>query len=231
MAETLLARMFYWGNVSYRDNYLDSTKARGWWGMELAWMEDLVFSGKIGAASFDFNLTSVVQYHFQLLAAPGADGFLNRVNDTAYWTWGPILSDYTDNWSPKHTISELERSVRAGGARGVAGPRRDPGHGRRRVRLGAVGCDPPREGRAWSHGRVGAIARAKPLRVLGRICRTTSRGTRPRNHDIRPRGARPVGTDVAAYPRVSRTPVELPSLSAQLDGEDSDGQHGRTRGR
>jgi len=109
--ETLLARMFYWGNVSYRDNYLDSTKARGWWGMELAWMEDLVFSGKIGAASFDFNLTSVVQYHFQLLAAPGADGFLNRVNDTAYWTWGPILSDYTDNWSPKHTISELERYV------------------------------------------------------------------------------------------------------------------------
>ena len=107
--EVLLSRMFYWGNASYKDNHLDSRKAAGWWGMELAWFEDFDFSGSLLASNFDFNLSTVLQYHWQLLSQPGPDGNWNRVNDVPYWTWGPILSDYTNDYSPKHLVSELDR--------------------------------------------------------------------------------------------------------------------------
>jgi len=107
--EALLARMFYWGNASYADNYLDSTKATGWWDMELAWFEDFSFVGTLHPSTFDFDLTAVQQYHFQIAAMPGADGFLNRIGDIAYWTWGPILSDYTNDALAQHPLSELDR--------------------------------------------------------------------------------------------------------------------------
>ena len=107
--EVLLARMFYWGNASYLNNYLDSTKARGWWGMELGWFEDLTFQGGLARLTFNFTLSSVMQYHYQQLTFPGTDGLWNRQGDIPYWTWGPILTDYTNDYSPKHTASELDR--------------------------------------------------------------------------------------------------------------------------
>ena len=107
--EVLLARMFYWGRTSYEVHHLDSTQAAGWWGMELAWFEDFQFAGSLAASNFDFTLASVMQYQFQALGAPGADGLYNQVGDISYWTWGPILTDYTNDWSPRHTISELDR--------------------------------------------------------------------------------------------------------------------------
>ncbi|MGQ0797822.1 MAG: PKD domain-containing protein, partial [Methanobacteriota archaeon] len=121
--DVLVSRMFYWGNVTYADPgpdgvsgnaddtgaYLDSTKAAGWWGMELAWFEDFVFTGSLDATGVDFALSSVMQYHFQQTALPGADGFLNRVDDIPVWTWGPVLTDYANDWSPRHQISELDR--------------------------------------------------------------------------------------------------------------------------
>lgn len=107
--EVLLSRMFYWGNASYADNHLDSTQAEGWWGMELAWFEDMTFQGSLGQTSFDFTLDSVMQYHFQQLSLPGPDGNWDRDGDIPYWTWGPILTDYTNDYSPKHLASELDR--------------------------------------------------------------------------------------------------------------------------
>ncbi len=112
--EVLLARMFYWGNASYAANYMDSTRAKGWWGMELAWFEGLDFSGALGGSGFDFGLNAAMQYHFKQLSLPGPDGYLNRMGDIPYWTWGPILSDYTNDWSPLHTISELDRYAPVG---------------------------------------------------------------------------------------------------------------------
>jgi len=108
--EVLLARMFYWGNASYQLNYLDSTNARGWWGMELGWLEGMNFQGSLGPAGggFDFNLSAAMQYHFQQLTFPRTGGY-DRTDDVPYWTWGPILSDYTNDYSPKHPISELDR--------------------------------------------------------------------------------------------------------------------------
>ena len=107
--EVLTARMFYWGNASYEANHLDSTKARGWWGMELSWFEDFLFEGSLGGTGVDFQLTSVMQYHFQHSSLPGPDGFYNRVDDVSYWTWGPILTDYTNDYTPTHLLSELDR--------------------------------------------------------------------------------------------------------------------------
>jgi hypothetical protein len=107
--EVLLARIFYWGNASYQDHYLDSTKARGWWGMELGWFEDFAFTGTLRGSAFDFNLASVMHYHFQQLASPGSDGYLNQVGDVPYWRWGPVLTDYTNDASARHLLSELDR--------------------------------------------------------------------------------------------------------------------------
>ena len=109
--ELVLARMFYWGNASYLDNYLDSTKARGWWGMELGWFEDFTFGGDLGGPSqgFNFTLSSVLQYHFQHLATAGSNGVYDQNDDVPYWTWGPILNDYTNNYFPLHPQSELDR--------------------------------------------------------------------------------------------------------------------------
>ncbi len=104
--EVLLARWFYWGNASYASDYLDSTKAAGWWGMELAWFEDLNFTGTLSATGMDFALSAVLQYHFQIGASGGSDGNLNQINDVPYWIWWPMLSDYVaSNTHP----SELAR--------------------------------------------------------------------------------------------------------------------------
>jgi PKD repeat protein len=107
--EVLMSRWFYWGNVSYQANYLDSTKAAGWWGMELAWFEDFSFAGSLGAATVDFTLNTIMQYQFQLLSLPGPNGQYDRADDVPYWTWGPILTDYTNDYTPTHLISELDR--------------------------------------------------------------------------------------------------------------------------
>ncbi len=114
--ETLLARMFYWGNASYSDNYLDSTRAKGWLGMEVPYPEGVSFSGSLGTGGFNFTCSAVMQYHFQELALPGADGvFKGQAGETGddvpYWSWGPILGDITNDFSPSHTRSELDRYV------------------------------------------------------------------------------------------------------------------------
>lgn len=106
--ETLMSRWFYWGNSSYAADYLDSSKAKGWWGMELAWFEDFHFSGGLSASAMNFLLNTVLQYHFQLNANGGSDGYLNHVNDVPYWVWGPWLSDYVAA-STQHPYSELTR--------------------------------------------------------------------------------------------------------------------------
>ncbi len=106
----LLARMFYWGNASYAQNYLDSTKAKGWAGMELVgWFEDFSFSGSLNPTGFNFDLGTVVTYHLVHLALPGPDGFLNQVDDVPVWTWRPILQDYLNDFAPRHLLSELDR--------------------------------------------------------------------------------------------------------------------------
>lgn len=107
--EVLIARWFYWGAAPYSENHLDSTQARGWWGMELAWFEDMSFVGSVGPSSVDFNFDTVMQYHFQHLASPGPNGLFDRTDDVPIWTWGPILTDYTNDWSPVHVLSELDR--------------------------------------------------------------------------------------------------------------------------
>ena len=107
--EVILARMFYWGNTSYKDWYLDSTKATGWWGMELAWFEGMSFTGSLAASTMNFQLASAMNYHFWQQSAPGPDGRFDQVDDVPYWQWGPVLSDYTNDWSTRHLISELDR--------------------------------------------------------------------------------------------------------------------------
>jgi hypothetical protein len=107
--EVLLGRFFYWGSAPYRDAYLDSTRARGFLGAEIGWFEDLTFLGTFAAASFDFDLTAAVQYHFQHLASGGPNGVLDRTDDAPYWTWGPSLSDRTRASIAGHAASELLR--------------------------------------------------------------------------------------------------------------------------
>jgi hypothetical protein len=85
--------------------------------MELGWFEDFTFEGVLGGPGqgFDFLLSSVLQYHFQHLADPGADGRFHNpptapsTDDVPYWTWGAILNDYTNNYFPSHPQSELDR--------------------------------------------------------------------------------------------------------------------------
>ncbi|HLB67327.1 MAG TPA: hypothetical protein VJN63_02435 [Thermoplasmata archaeon] len=107
--EVLLARFFYWGAASYIENYLDSTKSKGWWGMEVAWFEDLTFGGSFSPAAHSFTLSTLLQYHFQQLSAPGANGIFDRTDDEPYWQWAAWLNDYVNDFSPRHLISELDR--------------------------------------------------------------------------------------------------------------------------
>src|SRR3989454_435473 len=111
--EVLLARWFYWGNTSYRTYYLDSTKARGWWGMELSWFEDMDFNAALDANGLSFSLDTVLQYHFEAGSFPGADGKyrtqageVNPPDDVPYWTWWPVLTDYI---APNNHPTELAR--------------------------------------------------------------------------------------------------------------------------
>lgn len=111
--EALLARLFYWGNAAYSTNFLDSTKANGWWGMELAWFEDFHFNATIGS-SMDFTLSTVMQYSFQETSLPGPDGVYRGDagelgDDIPIWTWQPILSDYAEVTTAAHPYSELSR--------------------------------------------------------------------------------------------------------------------------
>jgi hypothetical protein len=111
--EALLGRWFYWGNASYVNNYLDDSKARGWWGMEVAWFDDFVFTGSLGVLDFDFNFNTQLQYHFLEQSLPGSDGYLNKKGDVPFWQWGPALLDYVDSrysvWSTSHPYTELDR--------------------------------------------------------------------------------------------------------------------------
>jgi parallel beta-helix repeat protein len=107
--EVLLARMFYWGNSSYRENYLDSRKAEGWWGMEVPWFEDFWYIGRFNARSVTFALTTAIQYHFRHDCLPGPNGLFDRVDDVPVWTWGPILGDQTNDFTARHLASELDR--------------------------------------------------------------------------------------------------------------------------
>jgi hypothetical protein len=105
----LLNRMFYWGDASYEVNYLDSTQAAGWQGMEpFAWFEDMSWSGSLGASSIDFLLTAVLAYGFEQFALPGSDGNLDQVDDFSVWAWRPHLHDSLDNFEG-HPLSELDR--------------------------------------------------------------------------------------------------------------------------
>ncbi len=99
-SEILLDRWFYWGNATYAGSQANSSRAAGWWGMENGWWEDVHYSGSLGSSAMNFNLTGVLQYHFQEKSLPGPDGvFRSSTNpsdsdDTPYWTWGPELVDY-----------------------------------------------------------------------------------------------------------------------------------------
>ncbi len=111
--EALLARWFYWGSTPYLTNYLDSSTAKGWWGMELAWFEDFHFNATL-ASDLSFTLRSVMQYHLQLTSLTGPDGVYRgqqgeRGDDIPVWSWGPILSDYIPYFSSAHPASELSR--------------------------------------------------------------------------------------------------------------------------
>ncbi len=115
--EVLLDRFFYWGNASYAGNQMNSGKAAGWWNMENGWWEGLHYAGKMTAAAMNFNLTGVLQYHFQEHSAPGPDNCFRQQttctevspsDDTPYWTWGPMLLDYVPS-SNSHPYSELDR--------------------------------------------------------------------------------------------------------------------------
>jgi hypothetical protein len=107
--EVLLGRWFYWGNVSYLDNYLDSTKRAGWWDMETSWFEDFTFGGSLGSSSLDFDIVTVAQYLFSLICAPGPNGLYDRTDDVPIWQWAPYLIDYVNDFSPSHLRSELDR--------------------------------------------------------------------------------------------------------------------------
>ena len=107
--DVLMARIFYWGRAAYDTNYLDSTQKQGWWGMELAWFEGMKFRGRLAESWFNFTLNSAMQYHFQQGALPGPNGIFDKTDDVPYWTWGPILSDYTNDYTPTHQLSELDR--------------------------------------------------------------------------------------------------------------------------
>lgn len=105
--EVLLARMMFWGNTSYRDNANNWTRARGWWGMETAWFENLTFRGSLNSDGFDFYWDTAEEYHFQLGCDAGPDGQFDHVDDRVYWTWGPSLNDYLIAYGPQHTASEM----------------------------------------------------------------------------------------------------------------------------
>lgn len=120
--EALLGRWFYWGNVSYLSEHLDSTKARGWWGMEQSWFEDFSYSGSLGTASMDFTLETAVNYNLQHQCGPGPNLAFDRIDDEARWVWGPWLLDYVDDFYPQHPVTELDRY---GGPDGDAGTNDD----------------------------------------------------------------------------------------------------------
>jgi len=119
--EVLLARMFYWGNASYADHYLDSRQAAGWWGMENAWFEDFHFAGSLGATNFDFALRTVMQYTMQQVCDPGPNGQYDRVDDVPVWIWGASLDDYENDFFPQHQLSEIDRYPSATYVHCVAG--------------------------------------------------------------------------------------------------------------
>ncbi len=107
--EVLLGRLFYWGATSYAANYLDSTQAAGWWGQEISWIDRFQFDGNFSANAHSFVLATDMHYHFQNLGTPGPDGVIGGGDDGTVWTWGPMLIDYVDDFSPKHLLSELDR--------------------------------------------------------------------------------------------------------------------------
>ncbi|MGQ0796405.1 MAG: hypothetical protein ACT4OI_00860, partial [Methanobacteriota archaeon] len=107
--EALMGRLVYWGAALYQANYLDSTRAAGWLGMEISWFEDVLLTGSYAAANHDFAFDGVMNYHFQQLSLPGPNGLFDRTDDVPYWSWAPMLVDYVNDFSPKHLISELDR--------------------------------------------------------------------------------------------------------------------------
>ncbi len=107
--EILLARMFYWGSASYRANYLDSTKARGWLGIEPLSMEDVTFVGSLVEESIRFTFQAVMQYHFEQVCLPGPNGIFDRLDDLPVWTWGPTLADIVRPREGRASPSELSR--------------------------------------------------------------------------------------------------------------------------
>ena len=50
-----------------------------------------------------------MQYHFQHQSSPGPNGLYDRTDDVPFWTWGPILTDYTNDYFAQHPASELDR--------------------------------------------------------------------------------------------------------------------------
>jgi hypothetical protein len=107
--EVLLGRFFYWGNTSYEQNYLDSTKRTGWIGQEVAWYEDLFLDAQLGPADVDFGLDSSLAYHFVNTCDPGPNNVYDRTDDVSVWAWGPYLDDYVPDFGNNHPLSELDR--------------------------------------------------------------------------------------------------------------------------
>ncbi len=119
--EVLMSRFLYWGNTSYvgtaalsymDGGWRDSSKARGWLGMESWWWEDFHFGGSVGASASNFNLRSNVDYLLTEWSRPGPDGFLDQRNDVPFWWFGSQLMDYVYTCGAscaQHRISELNR--------------------------------------------------------------------------------------------------------------------------
>ena len=100
--EVLMARWMYWGSTTYES----MGTPVGWWPWELAWFEDYHLTGILGSTS-DFQLTTVMAYHFAASALTGPDGAWGTADDAPTWVFQPYLSDYLYS-GRDHPVSELD---------------------------------------------------------------------------------------------------------------------------
>ena len=94
--DIMIARWFYWGNVSYQqavNRPYGALQPAGWLPMELCWCENAKINGRI-TSHLDLDFEAVNGYHFLAWADWGSDGVPNSPDDQAAWVWAPTLMDY-----------------------------------------------------------------------------------------------------------------------------------------
>ncbi len=104
--EQLFARWAYWGSAGYISGLAGATPT-GWWGMEVPFLEDLVFKADVGATAFDAQVSGVIEDHFRASATAGPDGLWRTADDVPMWVWQPVLGDRYPA-VPGHLSSELK---------------------------------------------------------------------------------------------------------------------------